>query len=298
LGQVKDITYEATYREPVKNHLIPYFKNKYIHEITPSDIQQFFNEKATYCSLESQKKFKNCLRGIFSTAVENKICPSSPLTSSLRLWTEVSPIIKRSWTQQQYEIAYNFARCHDKGLAIMVLLETAISRSELLGLTWNDFDWKQNCLHIENGLIECRNSKTGGWELMHEGLKNSHRRRAVPISKELTTRIALEPRYIAASNMQEIATDFIFCSPKGKGYSPKNWYHRVFKKYMQDLCDMYPDIPMLTTHELRHTRATLLTYQGVDLYTVARLMGHRDLTMLSQRYVHDDLEAMRKEINI
>ena len=67
---------------------------------------------------------------------------------------------------------------------------------------------------------------------------------------------------------------------------------------MQDLCDMYPDIPMLTTHELRHTRATLLTYQGVDLYTVARLMGHRDLTMLSQRYVHDDLEAMRKEINI
>ena len=32
MGQVKDITYEATYREPVKNHLIPYFKNKYIHE--------------------------------------------------------------------------------------------------------------------------------------------------------------------------------------------------------------------------------------------------------------------------
>ena len=127
LGQVKDITYEATYREPIKNHLIPYFRGKYIHEITPSDIQEFFNEKATYCSMESQKKFKYCLRGIFETAVENKICESSPLTSSLRLWSDIPTVVKRAWTQEQYNTAFNFARHNSRGLAIMVLLETAIS---------------------------------------------------------------------------------------------------------------------------------------------------------------------------
>lgn len=44
-------------------------------------------------------------------------------------------------------------------------------------------------------------------------------------------------------------------------------------------------LPGVTFHTLRHTFASHAVMAGVDLYTVARLLGHRDLSMV-QRYAH------------
>ena len=301
LGRVKDNTYAWTYLEPVEVHLIPFFGEMNIHEITPIIVQEFFKQKSTTCALESLKKFRTCLKGIFNTAVENGICTTSPLTSSIRIWSTVPEAVKRSWTQEQYDTAYNFARRHEDGVPIMILMETGISRSELLGLTWNDLDQKECALHISNGLIECKDFQSGSWSIVHDGLKNRYRKRWVPISQELAHRIATKPKYIMVrerGTVCAVETEYICHSPTGKAYSPNNWYKRKFVAFMKELNADHPDIPILTTHELRHTKATLLAYQGVDLYTVARLMGHRDLAMLSKRYLHDDLAAMREALGL
>ena len=39
-------------------------------------------------------------------------------------------------------------------------------------------------------------------------------------------------------------------------------------------------------HDLRHTSATLLIQQGIDLKTVQNRLGHADPTMVMQRYGH------------
>lgn len=44
-------------------------------------------------------------------------------------------------------------------------------------------------------------------------------------------------------------------------------------------------LPSVTFHTLRHTFASHAVMAGVDLYRVARLLGHRDLSM-GQRYAH------------
>ena len=64
----------------------------------------------------------------------------------------------------------------------------------------------------------------------------------------------------------------VFYSPEGKPYQPNNWSNRVFKPFMKALHKKYPDIPELSPHELRHTRATLWIAQGIDPYMVARLL--------------------------
>ncbi len=38
---------------------------------------------------------------------------------------------------------------------------------------------------------------------------------------------------------------------------PNNWVKDVLIPFMDNLTAQYPDIPALTPHELRHTRATL-----------------------------------------
>ena len=69
LGKVKGNTYRSTYYEPIMLHIIPYFGDLDIREITPDKIQMFFNELATEFALETLIKIKNCLNGIFSVAV-------------------------------------------------------------------------------------------------------------------------------------------------------------------------------------------------------------------------------------
>lgn len=50
-------------------------------------------------------------------------------------------------------------------------------------------------------------------------------------------------------------------------------------------------------HDLRHTFATRLVQAGVDLYKVAKLLGHKDIRM-TQRYAHHYPESLRDGVEV
>lgn len=50
-------------------------------------------------------------------------------------------------------------------------------------------------------------------------------------------------------------------------------------------------------HDLRHPFATRLVQSGVDIYIVARLLGHKDIRM-TLRYAHHYPESLRSSVNI
>jgi len=56
-------------------------------------------------------------------------------------------------------------------------------------------------------------------------------------------------------------------------------------------------IQNLHFHDLRHTFATRLVQYGVQLYTVQRLLGHKNPNM-TQRYAHHSVESLRRDIEI
>lgn len=65
---------------------------------------------------------------------------------------------------------------------------------------------------------------------------------------------------------------------------------------MQALHREHPEIPSLSPHELRHTRATLWIAQGIEPYMAARLLGHSDLKMLTKIYDHTSEETLRNAL--
>ena len=77
-----------------------------------------------------------------------------------------------------------------------------------------------------------------------------------------------------------------------------NWTNRVFKPFMRDLQKSYPDVPALNPHELRHTRATLWKDDGVDLFSIAKLLGHSDLDMLAKRYAHNNVDTLKRALGL
>jgi integrase len=296
-GIVKDNTYDGTMRNPVEVHLVPYFGSRPLNSISAADIQIFFKTLIDTKSLETQRKIKNALYAIFSTAIECHKCTYNPVTENLRLSSRIAPIQKNTWTASQYTTAFQFALGHKYGLEIITLMETAMSRSELLGLSWNDLCVGEKRLSLRNGLVSQKSTVTGQYELVHDGLKNKYRYRSIPISSLLCGLLTLKPRVIVVGGKKK-KPSLVFHAPDGGPHDPRNWYRRVLVRFMRDLHEEHPGVPILTTHELRHTRATLLKDEGVDIFSISRLLGHVDLNMLAKRYAHDNVETLRKALGV
>lgn len=305
LGKVKDNTYRGTYESTLNNHLLPYFGKALLTSIKPIDIQDFFDIKAKTNAEETIEKMRACLKAVFETAVENDQCLKNPITKSCKITSDKEPAVKRTYSQEEYDKVYNFARAHSEGLCIMVLLATGISRSELLGLKWADIDFTIGVISINQGVVDQKDTKSGKWVTVSDGLKNEHRRRSIPIDTELSGRLNAKSRTVSVGGNKkkkvppkEITTEFIFHNSIGEMFSPKNWSRRSYDLFMRDLVVKHPDVPALTPHELRHTRATLWKNNGVDLFSIAKLMGHVDLNMLSRKYAHNDIDTLKKALGL
>lgn len=215
------------------------------------------------------------------------------MTRSIKQPKYETKVKKQSYTQEQYNLAYEFAKQWEDGLSIMLLLETGISRSELLGLRWEDLDLDGRSIHINQGLVVYRSADAGKEVLESSGLKNKFRKRIIPILDDtLWSRLCQAPRAVTMGN-QTILTEQIFHSPEGKPYQPRNWENRVYYRFMRALHKTHPEVPILSPHELRHTRATLWIAQGMDPYMAARLLGHSDLKMLAKIYDHTTPDTLR-----
>ena len=285
-GKVKSNTFNGSYKYPVENHLIPYFGKALLDEIKPYNVQAFFDLKSKTSSFETIKKMRACLYAIFDTAVENDLCRKNPVTKNITISSEIKPPQKRTYTQEQYDKIFEFAKSQENQIDILILLETGITRSELLGLKWNDIDFEMGVINIRQGVVEQKSQDTGKWELVSAGLKNEYRARPIPVSSIL----------LEILRNQNRVSPYIFPNSKGNVMSPMNWYKRKYLVFMRDMNAQYPEIPILSPHELRHTRATLWKDQGVDIFSIAKLMGHVDLDMLSKRYAHNNVEALKKAL--
>lgn len=299
---IKGNTYAQTYYHPVESRLIPYFGEASLEDILPIHVQEYVNKMAKTYRPETIKKDIAVLSFIMQNAVDNGLCRVNPVAKSVRL-PKIERAEKTTYTREQYKRVYEFAKGYPNGLAIMLLLETGITRSELLGLTWKDFDAEEGVIHINQGLVSYKDVDEG-WVTEADGLKNIYRRRAIPIVEPaLLRRLREKPRQITVTPNRYkpeitaiVDTAYIFHSPAGKPYQPNNWNNRVFLPFMRALQKEYPEIPMLSAHELRHTRASLWIADGVDPYMAARLLGHTDLKMLMKVYDHTEVETLKKAL--
>ena len=295
---VKGNTYNGTYLQPMRNHLIPHFGNVLLDNILPIHVQEYVNQATKTYKPETVKKDIAVLSFIMQHAVENGLCKSNPVTKSIRL-PKIERADKTAYTQEQYDIAYEFAKNYPDGLSIMLLLETGISRSELLGLTWGDFDSERGVIHIRQGLVSYKDADEG-CITVSDGLKNKYRRRSIPIVEpELLKRLREKPKQITYTVGNEkvfVDTTHIFHSPEGKPYQPNNWNNRVFLRYMNALVKAHPEIPRLSAHEMRHTACTRLIRAGVPPLVVARILGHCNMDMIMKIYDHTDVETLRNAI--
>ena len=156
-------------------------------------------------------------------------------------------------------------------LLLMVPALTGLRIGEVLGLTWLAVDLKASKLEVRLNLAD----SDKGQPLMLQPPKTKSSRRTVPLPPELVRELKVWKLKCPKSER-----DLAFATEEGKPY------HRNAASKALDAAITKAEIKRLTPHGLRHSFASLLLADRVDVAEVSALLGHKDSYVTWKVYAH------------
>ena len=189
------------------------------------------------------------LKHVFNIAIRDGKTERNPV-AKLKMLREPSGRV-RYLSDEEETVLFEKLLTDESRERVRVLLQTGLRKSEFLGLRWKDVDLKAGVLTIPR-------SKHG--ETRH-----------VPLTSEVRAIISRRPRSLDA-------TALIF--PNRLGNADLHWAEKDFPDAVEEA-----EIKDFRLHDTRHTFASRLAMEGVDILAIKELGGWRTLSMV-QRYAH------------
>ena len=158
---------------------------------------------------------------------------------------------------------------------IILIAKTGMRFSEALALTPKDFDLAHQSLSV---------SKT--WDYKGNGgflpTKNRSSIRKIPLDWQTVIQFAE-----LLKDLPEDKPIFV----NGKTYN--STVNDILARHCRNA-----EIPIISIHGLRHTHASILLFSGVSIASVARRLGHSNITTTQKTYLHIIQELESKDIDI
>lgn len=269
---VSDPAYSTSYELPVRKHILPELGTMLLEDVLPADVQRFYKQ-VSQLSPSMCGKIRLCVNGIFRSACSNGLCSSNP-ADGCKLESIATPHIKEVYDDRQIEIASRWFL--HRMPEVVLLLETGMRRGELIGLTLDDIDRRRKVYRVNRSIA---------W-VHGEAVERAPKCRSYRVCP-------LSDRALQAVNvlMQKNTGRYLISGETP--LRPDAW-SRQLKAEMARMAAVYPNIPQLTAHELRHTYGTYLRRHGADIYSISKILGHRDINVTARIYVHSELSELRK----
>ncbi|WP_305455495.1 site-specific integrase [Bacillus mycoides] len=170
-------------------------------------------------------------------------------------------------------------------IGYLMAVLTGMRQGELLGLRWKDVD-------IENGIVYIRQTLTVGRELK-VGAKNEASVRSLHIPTVLIEELESHKKLIRQEKLiyGEDYTDLDLVLPTihGRPLEPRS-FRRAFYSLTKHL-----ELPQIRIHDLRHTHATVLIQQNINVKLISERLGHTDIGTTLNTYSHV-LPSMQKSV--
>ncbi len=263
------VAYE-TDLEQFSKFLEKHLEIKTLEEITPGFVRTWMAQlKDSGITSRSIHRKRSSLKSFYKYLRKQGIVAESPMATlsmprqpkRLPTWLETSQLDKL-WQEGV------FPESHDgktAALAISILYETGIRRSELVGLTHAQLDFGNGSLRV---------------------LGKGKKERILPVGKPLMAAIT---QYIKdKEGLPSNVTGHLLVRETGKPVTAA-WVYTTVTHYLGLVTTQQKRSP----HVLRHSFATHLTNAGADLNAVKELLGHSSLAA-TQVYTHNSIEKLKK----
>lgn len=321
------------YVDTLERHIFPEIGNLIISKITPLRCQDIIRklEKAGK-KPKTVKRIFTAMRSVFVYAyrmniIEENPCdrcelPRETADTSLHYFTleQAKRFLSVALTQE-YKHTFKAHTSHNKitkeemkiseyqqttkiSTQFRALFTLAViggfRRGELLGLTWSDIDETNQTISINKALANTKD----GQIIKEPKTKKSIRLVTMPIECfDLLADWKAEQRQKAqdmgsawkGKRGTEYDDNFVFIQDNGLPmnlYTPTHKFQEVIEMY-NGTVDEDDRLPVIRFHDLRHTSATLLLSENVDIATISHRLGHSRPSITLDVYSHS---LMTKDI--
>lgn len=286
-----------TYNTNVRHYIIPLLGHHRLDRLTPEHIDQAWDrlleegnptqpiEKRRPLSPNSVHLAHTVLRRALKVAVQRRRLTANPAGSDSmdappRVEHEVEPI-----PTADVEKILAAAEDDPYGARWSVALSLGLRPAEALGLRWEDVDLDEGVLHVRQQL-----RREPGRGLVASTPKSDAGKRSMYLPASLLASLKAhrkaqnEARLLAGDHWTD--TGLVFTRPDGRGIDSKgDWllWHALLDK---------AGVTHRRLYDARHSAATLLLAQGVEMRVAMALLGHSQLSV-TMKYQHavDELKA-------
>ncbi len=286
---VKPTTF-AHYNNLINTHIKPFFGYRKTTEITVQLIELFASEKLKSGSLKSTaglspktvKDILSLLKSIIKYGVKNSLIPESLVVfSGPRVLKKEIEIFSSSEREQ---LERHTLTSNNAYFGVYLCLYTGLRIGELCALQWSDIDLNNLCINVCKTITRItrinpppNHAKTA---IIIDTPKSEASLRTIPIPRELAA--LLKSRAPVDANKS-----LFFLTNTEKYIEPRNYYGKY--KLILNECGIKP----YTFHALRHTFATRCVEIGFDAKVLSEILGHTDVKMTLDRYVHPSISRKR-----
>ncbi|EEW9887911.1 site-specific integrase [Listeria monocytogenes] len=274
----------------LENWIIPYFERKKISKITTMQLLDYFHEV--------QKK------GVGPSALEGHHRVIRSLFKYATLWgiteTDVSLSVKKPtykvpekniYNKREIELLIDRIKILQKyqQVIIKLALYCGLRRGEVIGLTTKDMNYNKNTINVYRAVIK---SASEGIKL--DETKNK-RKRIVPAPAGLMEEIkelAKEKQknkdklgllWKGTKDLDGKTVILIFSHDDGTPFTPAS-VTRMFNRFLEK--EENNDLTKISFHDLRHSAASFLLEQGINVKVIQNILGHSDIKVTLNTYAH------------
>ncbi len=185
-----------------------------------------------------------------------------------------------SKTEQSRLLACIYNDLDKYKIAVLFCMYTGMRLGELCSLKWADFDFGDRTVTVNRTvqriMAEGYITKT---VLMETAPKSESFKRTIPLTDEM----------IKLLKMRREDGDYVFGG--NKPLEPRTMQYRL-KKILKEA-----GVDDRNFHILRHTFATNCVESGMDVKTLSMILGHFDVKITLNRYVHPTMDSRRKQMD-
>lgn len=276
----------AKYKSLIEKHILPYFGNMLPYEITSEKMDDF-----TRILIHEKRLSAKTVRDIL--ALHHSIFIYIKKRTGLRLqdleiiYPKKQKQETRVLNEREEEILILFlAREMDLcKFGVYLALRTGLRIGEVCGLRWGDISMNTSTITICHSVQRVQNfdndfhTKT---RVVFGPPKSDSSYRTIPLMPDIA---ALCKRFRSKNPENFVLTGTSQCMEPRK-------LQRCLKTYTDECC-----IEEVHFHTLRHTFATRCIEVGFDMKTLSELLGHSNISITMDQYVHPNLDRKREDMN-
>lgn len=297
----------TNYKYMYKKYVWDSIGRRKLPEIKYSDIKKFYNHLIREVGFKpnSMETIHTILHPIFATAVRDgyiRVNPTDGVMAEIKKSNDWEKPKRHALSVQEQEAFVEFTKSHSvysHWLPLFtVLLGTGCRVGEIVGLTWDDCDFKNGIININHSLIYRPDEFTGKSGFYISTPKTKAGEREIPMFEAVRKALLNERLRQMQEGFNQTVIDgysgFIFSNRFNGVLSPHN-INRAIERITRDYNVAESELaarqnreplllPHFSVHNLRHTFCTRMCENESNIKVIQEIMGHSDISTTMDVY--------------